>query len=305
LAERICTAGDALNTCGSKHKPGDTGKLDSPPCISCDFVRRKKSLGLDVALQMWMRAVKSETPIVLGVTSSTAASPKRRAEVAAASTSSAEAKSRKVEAAPAPKTATAAKASPAATNRLATAEALPAKQPAVAKYNPLRPAAAAAAAAAASGSQPASSSSAKAAAKPLPAKLVKPPWGGLQYEEISRGAESGPGAVAGQEVEIRFTVRSAAASALAAKKKGQDKGPVERGEIKCKLGQSEVIDGWVDGNVDMEEVLAFWGRSLVGMRAGAKRRVHIPAGKGFKKRGGEAAGSGTALHFEAELRKLL
>jgi len=88
-------------------------------------------------------------------------------------------------------------------------------------------------------------------------------------------------------------------------KKGQEKGPVERGEIRCRLGQSEVLDGWVDGNVDMEEVLGGWSCSLVGMRTGARRRVHIPPGKGFRERGGEAAGSNMALFFEAELRKLL
>lgn len=67
LLERIGTAGDELNTCGLAHRPGSVGKLDPSPCISCDALRRHNSLGLHVALQMWMRVVKADIPIVLGV----------------------------------------------------------------------------------------------------------------------------------------------------------------------------------------------------------------------------------------------
>ena len=68
--ERIAMAGDDWNACSSadpKHEPGSKTKFDSPPCAACDCIRRHKSLGFDVALQMWMRAVKKETKITLGV----------------------------------------------------------------------------------------------------------------------------------------------------------------------------------------------------------------------------------------------
>merc|ERR1712129_119684 len=45
------------------------GKLAPTPCESCDFVRRHRELGIDIALQFWMRAVKSTMPITLGVVS--------------------------------------------------------------------------------------------------------------------------------------------------------------------------------------------------------------------------------------------
>ena len=38
--------------------------------MACDFQRRRKALGLDVALQMWLRAVKRELRISLEVRSS-------------------------------------------------------------------------------------------------------------------------------------------------------------------------------------------------------------------------------------------
>ena len=33
----------------------------------------------------------------------------------------------------------------------------------------------------------------------------------------------------------------------------------------CVLGQSGLKDGWVDGNVDLEQVLSSWGKALTGM----------------------------------------
>merc|ERR1712232_554397 len=46
---------------------GSKTKFDSPPCAACDFLRRRKQLGFDVALQMWLRAVKREIKFTLGV----------------------------------------------------------------------------------------------------------------------------------------------------------------------------------------------------------------------------------------------
>mmetsp|Transcript_66084 Transcript_66084/g.167504 ORF Transcript_66084/g.167504 Transcript_66084/m.167504 type:complete len:453 (+) Transcript_66084:54-1412(+) len=68
--ERIMSQGDAWNACSSSSPPhavGSKGKFDSPPCVACDFIRRRQGLGLDVALQMWLRAVKRDIQITLGV----------------------------------------------------------------------------------------------------------------------------------------------------------------------------------------------------------------------------------------------
>jgi len=54
---------------------GSKGKFDSPPCVACDFIRRRKALGLDVALQMWLRAVKREFQVTLGVRAPVAPPP--------------------------------------------------------------------------------------------------------------------------------------------------------------------------------------------------------------------------------------
>mmetsp|Transcript_16122 Transcript_16122/g.34844 ORF Transcript_16122/g.34844 Transcript_16122/m.34844 type:complete len:504 (+) Transcript_16122:99-1610(+) len=68
--ERIMSKGDSWNACTSAdppHEPGSKGKFDSPPCPACDFNRRKNQLGLDVAFQMWLRAVKRDMQFTLGV----------------------------------------------------------------------------------------------------------------------------------------------------------------------------------------------------------------------------------------------
>lgn len=70
LMERITTAGDAWNACSVANPPhavGSKTKFDSPPCVACDFIRRRKQLGFDVALPMWLRAVKREIKFTLGV----------------------------------------------------------------------------------------------------------------------------------------------------------------------------------------------------------------------------------------------
>ncbi|CAK0861193.1 unnamed protein product, partial [Prorocentrum cordatum] len=67
---RIASAGDTWNACSSASPPhavGSKTKFDSPPCAACDFLRRRKALGFDVALQMWLRAVKREIKFTLGV----------------------------------------------------------------------------------------------------------------------------------------------------------------------------------------------------------------------------------------------
>ena len=69
LAKRIVSPGSQLNTC-KRHLPGsaarrrslvahtpdtgrelaEVGKLQSPPCISCDFIRRRRNFGLDAPI---------------------------------------------------------------------------------------------------------------------------------------------------------------------------------------------------------------------------------------------------------------
>eukprot|EP00435_Cladocopium_sp_Y103_P010148 s1219_g2.t1 len=53
-----------FRTCSGRE---DVCRFDSPPCVACDFQRRRKQLGLDVALQMWLRAVKRDIRISLAV----------------------------------------------------------------------------------------------------------------------------------------------------------------------------------------------------------------------------------------------
>ncbi|CAE7295990.1 unnamed protein product [Symbiodinium necroappetens] len=72
VEERILSKGDSWNACSAAtppHSVGSKGKFDSPPCVACDFQRRRQALGLDVALQMWLRAVKREIRFTLAVKS--------------------------------------------------------------------------------------------------------------------------------------------------------------------------------------------------------------------------------------------
>lgn len=274
LAARIARPGDLLNTCSVAvpvHTVGSIGKLASPPCISCDFVRRHRELGIDVALQMWMRAVKRDTPITLTVLPQVPALAPLLASPKSAS----------------PAAPVAAPPMESKTPQPVVVPASDAVRP-QARYNPLRPAAAtAAAAAAAAGTAP----GAKAAAQPRPAATGKA--GGFAYEDRTLGA--GPVAKVGQEVEIRFSLRIA---------KKETK-VLERGEIWCCLGKAEVLDGWVDGHVDLEEVLASWGNALAGMRVGGSRRVHVPPRLGFRSGGGgDSVPSGSEVVFDVDLKKL-
>eukprot|EP00928_Gymnodinium_smaydae_P080829 TRINITY_DN6444_c0_g1_i1.p1 TRINITY_DN6444_c0_g1~~TRINITY_DN6444_c0_g1_i1.p1 ORF type:complete len:618 (+),score=39.29 TRINITY_DN6444_c0_g1_i1:57-1910(+) len=73
LVNHIGMVGGPLNACGKADPPhavGDVRKTDlRPPCASCDFLRRQKSEGLGVALSLWIRTVKQEIPITIGVRS--------------------------------------------------------------------------------------------------------------------------------------------------------------------------------------------------------------------------------------------
>lgn len=308
LAERICASGDPLNACAvakPPHSPGDQGKLAADPCISCDFHRRHREHSLDVALQMWIRAVKGEKPIVLGVRSHGLHGAAAGGVVVAAGAAESAAKRKPsgaleggaLRAAKATKTSPKASAGapPSATPPGADAPSTAAEPKPVVRYNPLRPAAVQAAAAGVPITASAPAASAKT--KPVRYAVVKPPGGGLQYEERRAGDEGGRAVKAGQEVEVKFFVRTNLAG-------GKEK-VMERGEVRIRVGDGEVLDGWVDGNVDMEEVLGSWSRSLIGMRRGELRRIHIPPGKGFRERGGDDLGEQSSLFFDAEIQKLL
>lgn len=70
LAERIVTPSDALCACSNgqiAHRVGEMDKFSKTPCVSCDFKRRRDRLGLSVALQMWLKAVKGDRSIVLSI----------------------------------------------------------------------------------------------------------------------------------------------------------------------------------------------------------------------------------------------
>lgn len=170
---------------------------------------------------------------------------------------------------------------------VALAEAPPPRPAAI--YNPLRPAAANAAA------KPALAPGAKARAAALATRVAvvkSSTVGGFTCEDRVLGT-SGSAVREGQNALLRFTIRSAK----------DEKKLVERGEIWCRLGEAEVVDGWVDGNVDMEDVLGRWGRAVVGMRVGGARRVRVPKKSSFK---GESAGDVPAgdLLFDVDLKQV-
>eukprot|EP00434_Breviolum_minutum_P038329 symbB.v1.2.033995.t1/scaffold4309.1/size41561/6 len=136
----------------------------------------------------------------------------------------------------------------------------------VAGYNPLKPAAAGV-------------SHTVGPAKPKANVLAAGPMqhlpNGLSFQELpAKGAVSTTGTAAsiGSEVDMSFSIASGTGS------KAQ---VIERGQVQCVLGQSELKDGWVDGNVDLEQVLGNWSKALTGMRVGQRRRVHIPSHSGF------------------------
>lgn len=276
LAARIVNPGDALNTCcaaAAVHTVGSVGKKDSPPCISCDFMRRRRDLGIDVALQMWMRAVKRDIPITLTVRSKCSA--EALAPVVTAT-------SKPVHANPKGSVPPAAIVPPVKSSDPATGVACPPK----AAYNPLRPAAASAAAS--------STAKPKADAGVVRARPVASgKAGGFAYEDKTVGA--GAAATLNQDVEFRFSLRLARKEAKV----------VERGEIRCRLGQSEIVDGWTDGSVDMEQVLKSWSAALVGTRVGGSRRIRIPPRSGFRDGGGgEVIPSGSEVLFDVDVKKI-
>lgn len=311
LAARIASPGDELNTCSRAsppHAPGSVGKLDPSPCVSCDLLRRRKQLGLDAALLLWIRAVKPDgRQIVFSVMpqsqlqpassmasdclapraadSGGAAAPPVLAQGAVLPTASAS---------PALPAAGGCAAKPTLSSEAAAAPPRsPNKRAASGVYNPLRPAAALASAAAAGP---------KAAAKALAQAFPKTSVAGFTVEERAPGC--GPAqARKGQAAVLKYQLRLARDDRTI-RRQGEP-AVLERGEVSCCLGESEISDGWTDGCVDMEAVLGSWGCSVVGMRVGGKRRVHIPGRSSFKgDSGGEAVPVGAALFFDVELKKL-
>eukprot|EP00397_Hematodinium_sp_SG-2012_P003803 GEMP01003812.1.p1 GENE.GEMP01003812.1~~GEMP01003812.1.p1 ORF type:complete len:1083 (+),score=231.87 GEMP01003812.1:76-3324(+) len=68
MARSVCHG--ELSEChkgASTHVVGSITKNSDSVCLSCDFYRRWRRFGLDVALQMYLRAVKRRLPIVFGV----------------------------------------------------------------------------------------------------------------------------------------------------------------------------------------------------------------------------------------------
>eukprot|EP00929_Paragymnodinium_shiwhaense_P051854 TRINITY_DN26029_c0_g3_i1.p1 TRINITY_DN26029_c0_g3~~TRINITY_DN26029_c0_g3_i1.p1 ORF type:complete len:417 (-),score=94.50 TRINITY_DN26029_c0_g3_i1:80-1330(-) len=163
-------------------------------------------------------------------------------------------------------------------------------KPAAAAYNPLKPAAAGARSDATASSSSTKQAPDKAAAAP------KIKVNGFTCEEKRAG--SGASAQVGRRATFRYNIRMPAVS------KTKPESTVERGEISCQLGKGEVTDGWTDGAVDMEEVLASWGKALEGMKVGGLRRVHIAAKQGFKDGGGEVVPRGKDFFFDVDLKKV-
>jgi len=145
-------------------------------------------------------------------------------------------------------------------------------------YNPLRPVASA---------QPAS-----AKAKVLPPPPVsKGSIAGFDFEDSVLG--SGECVKPGQRVLVKFDIKVA-----------NQKESAERGEIRFRVGDSDTLDGWVDGNVDIEEVLGVWGRGIEGMMTGGRRRIMIPSNRGFRESGGETVPKGSRCFFDVQLKKI-
>lgn len=357
FAERVATVGDALNACSAArppHLPGALDKYAAPPCTSCDLVRRRADMGLAAALQLWMRATKRDTPIVLGVRTPSSpllalASPRATAASAVAAAAAAAAarpattRKRPLPAGidctlgdmprPAKGGTTPAAAAPAAAAPVAAAAPFDVAPPR-AVYNPLRPAASAASTAPAAlvavaapvdvappravynPLRPAASASSAAPAAPAAKKAAGPPpapkivAGGFSCEEWAVGSGD-KAATLGQSVTFKYDVLVVGkkSSVISAKKTGdkhKDDGGeiVERGEITCRLGEAEVVDGWMDGNLDIEEVLASWGHGVTGMRLGGKRRIRIPPKAGFCDSGGDVIPKGAEVLFDVTLKKL-
>lgn len=271
LAQLIAEPNHRFNSCSSfdpPHIPGTVGKLQSPCCVSCDFIRRHQHFGLDIALQMWLRVVKQQVPITLGVL------PKTHHDHHDT-----------------PKSSNPSSAPKMSTEPLQLVVPKEAKPKAdvpkafVAGYNPLKPAAAGVARSVASAKPKANAASAVGPMQQLP--------NGLSFQELpAKGAvTAGKGASIGSEVDFRFTISFPGV--------GNKQQVLERGQVQCILGQSELKDGWVDGNVDLEQVLSTWTKALTGMRVGHRRRVHVPSRFGFD---AEVVPSGKDLIFEVDMK---
>ncbi|CAE6933518.1 unnamed protein product [Symbiodinium natans] len=276
LAEQITATGGTFNTCQSKHLPGSVGKLQSPPCVSCDFIRRLREYGLDLALQMWLRVVKQEMPITLGVCSP--ASPAKRP------------RDHPHESRQSPGSTTSpARPAGSGLGSPVGAAAIEEKEPSdrqAVRYNPLKPAA-----------------SPGAPLQPARVRQDRPVRGavtqlagGLSFEELPpRGgvACGDEKASMGQEVELRFAIST----------KGSKPKVVERGQVSFQLGDADLKDGWVDGNLNIEEVLRAWAPAILGMRTGQRRRLLVPGRLGFRD-GGEVLTDKADLSVELELKQV-
>jgi len=169
-----------------------------------------------------------------------------------------------------------------------TVDAVTTPAPPPARYNPLRPVAASVATA-----MPVRAKVPEAERRLPQVKLQSVP--GLTYEEQAIG-EGAAAAKQGQLCVLKLAIRAASDKKMKV---------VERGEVKVRIGQAEVVDGWVDGNVDIEEVLAKWSQCAVGMRVGGKRRLHASGKLGFRECGGEALAKGSGAICDFELKQLL
>jgi len=283
-ANHIVQDGHELNTCHlaePPHLPGTMGKLSPTPCISCDFLRRRRDLGLAVALQMWIKAVKSEQPIILSVRSQQQVRKATPAHSLAGDKPLTSGASEVIETTSkrqALRASTGALVAPLPAQRphnlLPSADGTSAAVPAQRPYNPLRPAYNPLRAAVATSA--ANNTSQLKGIKPISSvqetkSVIKGVAGGIAYEDSVVG--SGSEAKQHSQVLVALKICNAKTSTL-----------IERGEVWIKLGEPDVCDGWVDGNVELEEVLSAWGMGLVGMRVGGTRRLKIPSSSGFRTR---------------------
>lgn len=131
---------------------------------------------------------------------------------------------------------------------------------------------------------------------PLP--LHKSAEGGFPFEVWAEGEEDGETAKKNAAVQVKFSLRQ-----INRKKKESKEKMIEQGEIELRIGHASVDDGWVTGHLNLEEVLAYWSRSFVGMRVGSKRRIHVPAGKGF--RNCDDVDRTLGYMFDVEMRRII
>jgi FKBP-type peptidyl-prolyl cis-trans isomerase FkpA len=105
---------------------------------------------------------------------------------------------------------------------------------------------------------------------------------GLQYEELAEG--TGPAAKAGDSVDVHYTGWLTDGTKF-------DSSLDRRSPFSFQLGAGRVIKGWDEG--------------VAGMKAGGKRKLHIPPALGYGARGaGGVIPPNADLVFEVELLKI-